>query len=272
MTVPSPTKASRAGFVRRMIGNEIQKGLLITWRHRATVIPQLAFVTGLYWTIQFFVGGGTIVPQLAAQTLIGYLAFVVAYIALVRMAGGLLEEVFSGTFMQSLLSPLRPWVLTIGRLLGVLAEGVLSALVVAVLFVPLFSLKITFQLDVVFPAVLVLVEAAGFALFIGGLALVVNAIGAITHVLWTMLVMINGSFIPADVFPIWLEIVAKIWPTTLSVEIANHVLFEGAGLGELWADFSLQLAIGHAAVMLLLGWAVFQAAVHHGLKIGRLGP
>jgi ABC-2 type transport system permease protein len=256
----------------RMVGNEILKGLQVTWRRRATLVPQIAFVTVLYWTMQYFVGGGRIVPELAAQTLGGYLAFTVTYIALLRMAAGLLEEMFTGTFMQSMLSPLRPWVLTTGRLLAALIEGVLSALVVAVLFVPLLSIDISFRWEVVVPAVLVVVDAAGFALFLGGLALIVNGIGAIIHVLWSMLLLVNGAFVPVDSFPLWLGVIAKIWPTTLAVDVAKKLMFDGASLTGLWSDYTLPLATGHAVLMLLLGWAVFHAAVRRGLKIGRLGP
>jgi ABC-2 type transport system permease protein len=255
-----------------MIGNEIRKGLQISWHLRASVIPQLAFVTGLYWMIQFFVGGGRIVPAVAAQTLVGYVAFVVTYTALVRMTGGVLEEVFTGTFMQTLLSPLRPWLLSVGRLVGILTEGILTAVVVAVLFVPLLSADIPFRWEVLVPAVLALVEAAGFALLIGGLALIVNSVGAITHVFWTTLVMINGSFVPVAAFPGWLAVAAEFWPTTLAVDAAQRILFHGASLGDLWSSYELQWAIAHAVVMLLLGWAIFQAGIRRGLRIGRLGP
>jgi ABC-2 type transport system permease protein len=263
---------SAIGYQSRMLGNEILKGLQVTWHHRATLIPQAAFVTLVYWTMQYFIGGGRFVADLSSQTLVGYLAFAVTYVALVRTAGGLLEEMFTGTFMQSLLSPLRPTLLVTGRLLGVLVEGVLSAVLVAVLFIPLLGLDVPFRWEALILAVLVLAEAAGFALFIGGLALIVNSIGAIIHVLWSLLMMVNGSFIPVDAFPFWLGVIAKIWPTTLAVDAAQKLLFDGAGLAELWSDYTLQLAIGHAILMLVLGWVVFRTAVRRGLKVGRLGP
>jgi ABC-2 type transport system permease protein len=266
------TTPSRARLQLRMLGNEILKGLQVTWHHRATLLPQAAFVTLVYWTMQYFIGGGRFVAELSSQTLLGYLAFAVTYVALVRTAGGLLEEMFTGTFMQSLLSPLRPTVLIIGRLLGVLVEGILSAVLVAVLFIPLLGLDIPFRWEVLIPAILALMEAAGFALFIGGLALIVNSIGAIIHVLWSLLMMINGSFIPVDAFPLWLGVIAKLWPTTLAVDAAQRLLFDGASLASLWSDYTLQLAFGHAVLMVLLGWGVFRVAVRRGLKVGRLGP
>ena len=39
------TPPSRARLQLRMLGNEILKGLQVTWHHRATLLPQAAFVT-----------------------------------------------------------------------------------------------------------------------------------------------------------------------------------------------------------------------------------
>jgi len=39
-----------------------------------------------FWVIQFFLGGGRIVDELVAQTLFGFWAYVVGYLALLRMA------------------------------------------------------------------------------------------------------------------------------------------------------------------------------------------
>lgn len=256
----------------RTIGNEIHKGLQLTWAHRASLIPQFGFLTVMYWIIQYFVGGGRILPALAAQTFVAYLAFVVAYVTLLRMAAGVLEEVFTGTFMQSLLSPLRPWVLSLGRLAGALVEGVLTAAVLAVIFLPPLAGYLTFRAQALVPIGLTFLDAAGFAMIIGGLALMITGIGAVMHVLWSLLLMVNGSFIPVYVFPVWLEVVAKIWPTTLGVDATRQILFGGASLGDLWANHTLPLVAGHAAAMLLLGIVMFNLGIRRGMARGRLGP
>lgn len=266
------SRRPRVRHALRMIANDTRKGLQITWSHRATLIPQFGFLTLLYWVIQYFVGGGRIVPQLAAQTIVAYLAFIVAYVALLRMAAGILEEVFSGTFMQSLLSPLRPWVLSLGRLVAAMVEGLITAGVIAVIFVPVVSSSMTFRWQAVITILLTLADAAGFALLIGGLAIAVNSIGAMIHVLWSMLIILNGSYIPVHVMPTWLAAFAKVWPTTLGVDATRQIMFGGASLADLWSSHSLQFAVGHAALMLLLGWVTLNAAIRRGLMRGRLGP
>lgn len=62
MVAPRPG-LSPLGHGLRMIGNETRKGLQITWANRASLIPQFGFLTVFYWVIQFFVGGGRVLPD-----------------------------------------------------------------------------------------------------------------------------------------------------------------------------------------------------------------
>jgi ABC-2 type transport system permease protein len=114
-TATAPGRAGRIAAGLRILGNETGKGLRVMWVHKLPLGLQLAIMTANYWIIQFFIGGGRFVDRLLALTLAGDLAYVVSYIALLRMAAGVLEEMYTGTLEQSLLSPLRPWVASTGR-------------------------------------------------------------------------------------------------------------------------------------------------------------
>ncbi|MGH3712812.1 MAG: ABC transporter permease [Micromonosporaceae bacterium] len=255
-----------------MVGNETRKGLLVMWSHKATLAPQLGMMAATYLAIQFFIGGGRIVDALLPQTLIAYLAYVVGYIALMRMAAGVLEEMNTGTFEQSLLSPLRPWVLSVGRLGAALAEGLLIGLAVTVVFVPLLDIGIAWRWQALIPIALTLADIAGFALLIGGLAITVNSIGAIIHVISGVVMLLNGGMVPVSAYPVWLEVLARCVPTTLGMDATRRILFFDQTLGDVWADGTLAWAVLHASVMLLTGWAVYAGNVARGLRDGRLGP
>jgi ABC-2 type transport system permease protein len=257
-----------------MLGNEISKGLRVMWAHKGPLAMQLALFSVTYWIVQLFIGGGTFVNELLAMTFFGYMAFVVAYVALLRMAAGLLEDMFSGTLEQSLLSPLRPWVQSIGRLAATMIESLVTAAVVAAAFLAIFAgigVELTFGWSVLIPIGLIVLDIAGFAIFIGGIALIVNSIGAVVHVIQQFILFLNGGFIPISVFPDGLEVAAKFVPSALGVDAARRLTSSGETLGQVWADGTLPWAILHAAVMLILGWTVYQAAIRRGLREGRLG-
>jgi ABC-2 type transport system permease protein len=259
----------------RMLGNETSKGLRVMWVHKLPLVLQLAIMTATYWMIQFFIGGGRLVDRLLALTLAAYLAYVISYIALLRMAAGVLEEMYTGTLEQSLLSPLRPWVASTGRLAAALAEGLVTAAVVAAFYLAIFAVlgvEMTFRWAALVPMAIILVDIAGFAMFIGGLALVVNSIGAIIHVIQGVIMFLNGAFIPVFVFPAWLERTAKIAvPTTGGIDATRRILIAGEPLRQVWSDGTLPWGLVHATVLLLVGWAVYQAAIRRGLREGRLG-
>ncbi len=270
--VPALRSARSApGEGLRIVGNETIKALQLMWSHRAVMVPQVAAMAVWFWVIQFFVGGGRIVDELVAQTLLGFWAYVVGYLALLRLAAGVLEEKFTGTLEQSLLSPLPLGVSSLGRLVAVMTEGLLTALLASGVTVALLSIHVPYRWEILIPIVLILIDLAGFALLIGGLALVVNSIGSIIHVIQGVLLLINGAFIPIYAFPDWLQVVAKFAPSTLGIDVIRRVLFAHESLAVVWSTGHLPLAIVHAAVMFAFGWAVYWSAIDRGLRDGRLG-
>ncbi len=273
VTAPAGHGHLTAGL--RMLGNETAKGMRVMWAHKAPLVMQLALMSVLYWMIQLFIGGGRFVNELLALTFAGYLAYVVSYIALQRMASGLLEEMFTGTLEQSLLSPLRPWVQSIGgRLAAALVESLATAAVVGTAYLIIFAamgVELSASWSVLVPAAVTVADVAGFAMLIGGVALVVNSIGAIVHVIQSFIMFLNGALVPIFAFPAGLELAAKFVPTTLGVEAIRRLGTTNETLGEVWAGGTLPQAMLHAAVLLILGWTVYQAAVRRGLREGRLG-
>jgi ABC-2 type transport system permease protein len=274
MTTTVSTPSPALGL--RMLGNEIDKGLRVMWVHKAPLILQIAYVLAFYWVLQLFVGGGRFVSEVLAMTFVAYLAYIISYIALLRMAGGVLEEMYTGTLEQSLLSPLRPWVASTGRLAAALVEGLITAAIVTASYLTLFlvvlDVELTWRWSASIPLAITVADIAGFALFIGGVALAINSIGAIVHVIQSIIMLLNGAFIPVFVFPAWLALTSKIFvPTALGMDATRKILTGDESLGHVWSDGTLPWALLHAAVLLLLGWTVYQAAIRHGLREGRLG-
>ncbi|MQA24252.1 MAG: ABC transporter permease [Micromonosporaceae bacterium] len=273
--VAPPAGFARFGAGMLMLGNETNKGLRVMWVHKTPLVLQVASLTALYWAFQFFLGGGRFVSELLAMTFLAYLAYMVAYIAILRMAAGVLEEMYTGTLEQSLLSPLPPWVQSLGRLAAALVEGLATAAVVAGFYLVIFAVmdvEPSFEWAALAPLALVLADVAGFAMLIGGLALIVNSIGAIIHVIQNVIMLVNGAFIPIFVFPDWLALTSKIViPTTLGLDATRRILNGGESLDQVWSDGTLAWAALHAAVLLVLGWTVYQAAIRRGLREGRLG-
>ena len=256
----------------RMLGNETDKGLLTLWAHRGTLLPELAGLGALYLFFQFIIGGGHLVHAIFAPTLLGFAAYSFAYLLTLKTVAGTLEEMNTGTLEQSHLSPLPAWLLSVGRLGAALVEGlVVTGLIMAAL-VLILGIDLPPRWQAMVPATLTVLDIAGFALLLGGLALAITSIGAVLHVLQGIILMLNGSLVPVNLFPAWLEVIARLLPSTLGVEVTRKVLVGGQSLPATWSDHSLLWLLLHTAGMLLVGSAIYQWNIRQALRNGRLGP
>lgn len=268
LPVAPPRRARPLG----MVANEIAKGLRLRWAYRATVIPEVFGAVVMYLAFQYFVGGGQILDPLVADTAPAMFALVVGYGALMRMVAGILEERNAGTLEQAHLSPLPTWQLALGRLGAVMAESLLVGIVATTAI--LVALGIDYPLDVqaLVPLGLMLAGIGGFVLLVAAASFTYPGIGALVHVIEMLIMMVNGTIAPVAVFPGWLEVIAKLVPTTLGVAAIRRILTDGDSLADLVADGTLAWLVLHTAVLIVAGWAAYQWQVRRALRDGRLGP
>lgn len=256
----------------RIIGNETAKGLRIAWTYRATQVAAVLSMLGTYLAIQYFVGGGRIVDDLVAATAPGLFAYVVVYVASMRLVAGILEERNAGTLEQTHLSPLPAWQLAIGRLAGVMIEAVAVAAVVVAGVIAARAVDYPLGWAVLVPVALTLAGLAAFALLLGAASFTFPGIGAIVHVVGGLVMVLNGTIVPPELFPRWLELVAELVPSTLGVSATRAMLLDGQSLGELWQTGGLAWLLLHTAVLAALAGVAYQLQVRRALRDGRLGP
>jgi ABC-2 type transport system permease protein len=272
---PATGKATTGAPVRervRMIANETARLLRVRWAYRATVVPEMLGGLAMYLMLQYFVGDGRILDELVAETAPAMLAFLVGYGTIMRLVAGILEERNAGTLEQTHLSPLPTWQLALGRLGAAFGEAL--ALGVMVTAAVLVIVGVDYPLDgqALVPLGLMLAGAAGFALLIAAASFTYPGIGALVHIIQMMIMSVNGMFAPVEVFPHWLEVIAKLAPTTLGVAATRRVLVEGDSLADLWGDGALGWLVLHTALFVAAGWLAYQWQVRRALRDGRLGP
>ncbi len=258
--------------VAQMLGNETAKHLVMFWHRRGIFVAELAVIAGFFVGFQYLIVGGKQIDDLLPTVMLGFIPYIVAYVLLLKVVAGVLEEMHTGTMEQMHLSPLSPALLSLGLLGAVLIQGILVAALVGGALSIVLDINLPLAWGALVPALLTLLDIAGFALFIGGIALTVPSIGAINHVLYSLIGMLNGAYVPVYVYPEWLQIVAKLLPSTLGIDVMRRILIENQSLATTWSDHSLQWTLLHAAAMLVLGWTVYQAQIRRGLRDGRLGP
>jgi ABC-2 type transport system permease protein len=272
VTLASTAPPVPAGGRVRMVANETGKGLRLLWAYRATLVPTVLGLFGTYLVFQYFVGGGAILDALVADTAPGMFAYVAAYLATMRLVAGILEERNAGTLEQIHLSPLTAGQLALGRLAAALTEAVVVAgIVVAAVLV---TQAVSYPLDgrALVPLGLLVAGIAGFALLIAAASFTYPGIGALLHIIQMAVLAVNGTIVPPELFPRWLELIAKLVPTTLAVAATRRVLVDGDSLTDLWADGTLGWLVLHTVVLVAGGWVAYRWQVRRALRDGRLGP
>lgn len=256
----------------RILGNEVIRLLQTAWAHRVTQATAVLTTAATYLAIQFFIGGGRILDRLLVATAPGLFAYVVAFVGSLRLVAGLLEERNSGTLEQTHLSPVPGSQLVLGRVAAAIIEGVAMATVVTVGLFLIRGLPIPTELHLLLPVSLTLLDIVGFVLLLGAASFTFPGIGAVVHVVQMAVLVVNGTLVPHDLFPRWLELVAEVVPTTLGVSASRAMLTDDQTLGGLWQAGELPWLVVHAVVTATLGWLLYAVQLRRAIRDGKLGP
>lgn len=265
-----PRTAGSAPTLRAVAG-EAAKGLLLTWRRRATLIAATVTLGLIYLMIEFFVGGGHLDRGVMAATLPALFAYALASTDALQGAGGIAEEVNGGTLEQSHLSLASPALLVLGRLAALATEALVPGVVLVAAFWAGFGIHYTVRPAVLLPLLLTIADALAYGLLMVALTVAISSIGALIHVFNMMVMFFGGMFVPITAFPHGVAIFARFIPTTLGAEALNHSL-AGQTLGALWSAGTLPWLLVHVVVSAGLGWAAYVHTVHRARREGGLSP
>ncbi|RVX41210.1 ABC-2 type transport system permease protein [Nonomuraea polychroma] len=236
---------------------EIGKGLRVQLAHPAGHVITLLISTMMYLGLQFVLGQGELRQDLLPQTLVAIGGYWFLQYAGLVMVADLIEEKRAGTFTQSQMSPAPPWLLMLGRLITASVFGLAVAAVAALVPMLLAQIAIPLRWAALLPAALLVVNALAFTFLLAALALVSPMIGALQSLFTSLVLLLNGSFLPLNLYPDWLAAAARLLPTTLGIEALTQTLFEGRTLAEVWTGGALPWLLAHTLVLTAVAGLLF---------------
>jgi ABC-2 type transport system permease protein len=183
----------------------------------------------------------------------GLMAFVLTIISSLMTAISLTREKETGTLEALLVSPLRPWVIIVGKVFPYLVIGFVSAVLVIV------EARLIFHVPLRGSIALLLGETLLFILASLALGILVSArtssqrVAMMGAALATMLpnLLLSGFIFPIESMPLPLRLLSNVIPGRWFVEVARGVMLKGVGLDYVWP----QTLILAAMSALLLGAA-----------------
>lgn len=249
---------------------EVRKGLAAQLAHPIGHVVTLVVSTTLFIGVQFVVGQGELRHDLLPPMLVAVGCYWFLHYGGLVMVADLIEDKRTGTFGQALMSPAPPWLPMLGRLVTATVFG-LAVAAVSVL-VPMLVAGVTVPLRwaALLPFVLVLVNVLAFTFVLAAIAIASPSIGALQSLFTTLILLLNGSFLPLAYYPHALAVAARFLPTTLGVEATTKTLFGGRSLAGIWADGTLPWLIVYTLALCVFGGVLFVRNHRRAIREGRL--
>ena len=205
-------------------------------------MPQISAVARVFYN-----------PSLRSATYMvpGLAAIVLLVVTTIVTAMGIAREKEMGTMEQLLVTPLRPWVLLLGKCLPFAGIGLIDVAAVLTVGTWLFDVPVRGSLLVVFvAAALYVMTTLGTGVFISTVSS--SQQQAILGGFFFMMpaILLAGFMTPIDNMPEYVRLLTYANPVRYFVEILRSVLLKDAGFGDLWIQITALFVFGTAILTL----------------------
>lgn len=254
-----------------VILNEARKALLIMWDYRFSVIAEFFVMAMLFAGIMLFAGGGDPSPEQLTSALLGILITFYVKDAVSRMSWAIVTEAQAGTLEQLYMGPSSSTFFLMGSVLGSFVVSTVSLLVVAPILIVLFGIEVTLPLASLPIFAITLLGVAGFGFLVAGLTILFKNISVAMDMMLALLFFGNGTFLPVDQLPEWLEAIATMIPSTQGIIALRSVATDGQTLSALWSEGTLVFLTVHSLVFMIGGWLILRWCEDMARQHGSLG-
>jgi len=181
----------------------------------------------------------------------GVLVMVLLIITTIVTAMGLSREREMGTLEQVMVTPIRPLVLLLGKLLPFAAIGLFDVLLVLAAGAWIFDLPFRGPLWVLGLATLLyLVVTLGLGLFISTVSRTQQQSFLLGFLVLQPALLLSGVATPIRSMPGWLQAVTTLNPVRWFIEVVRANLLKGAGFADLWTRLLILAVLGFSVLAL----------------------
>jgi len=205
-------------------------------QQRAPSAPQIAPVARILYN-----------PRLRSATYMvpGLVATVVLIVTTIVTAMGITREKEMGTMEQLLVTPLRPWVLLVGKCLPFAGVGMIEVAGILAIGTWLFDVPIRGSLLVVFAgAALYLMSTLGAGVFISTVSSTQQQAILGGFLFLMPAILLSGFMTPIDNMPEFIRWLTYANPVRYFIEVLRGVLLKGAGFRDLGVRFAALACFG----------------------------
>jgi ABC-2 type transport system permease protein len=238
---------------------EMKRYYAIRWSNLGDTLSWFAFTFMMFVAIVVVlngVSGGDLGDQARLLVMIGWITWMVAGDCMAEIPEEVTEEAETGTLEQLCLLPvpfaLILWMRSVAYFLGIGLRGIVAAIVLIFFIAPL---PFAPALGVLF--FLSLAGAYGLGYLFAGLALVFKRVGAMTSLVFSLLILLTGAFVGLESLGWYFDVLRLAFPLTWGISLMRQVAGEGVTLASLLQGGELVGLTLHSAIYLVVGLVVF---------------
>jgi ABC-2 type transport system permease protein len=251
--------------------NEIRKRWLITWDYKSNVFTQIFMMILIFVGAAFLIDGGQFYPAQITSMLLGYTVWYYARLVITNTSSEMLGEAQIGTLEQIYMSPTRPELILLGRMLVMLCMTTVIVIFPTILIATPLGIHFPFRWEGLIVFALILVGLFGFSLVLAGAALVFKQVDTLADLIQNVLLFLTGSLLPISHFPQWLNLFAQTLPITQGIFVMRNVVLQHQSLLTAWNNGSIFWLIVNSSVYLVIGCFVYGICERRAKMQGSLG-
>jgi ABC-2 type transport system permease protein len=175
----------------------------------------------------------------------GIMAMLLVVVTTIVTAMGLSREREMGTLEQVMVTPIRPLVLLLGKLLPFAAIGLFDVLLVLSAGAWIFDLPFRGPLSLLALATLLyLMVTLGLGLLISTVSRTQQQSFLLGFLVLQPALLLSGVATPIRSMPPWLQAVTQLNPVRWYIEVVRANLLKGAGFADLWPRLLILAMLG----------------------------
>ncbi len=254
-----------------LIYNEIYLMGIIYWHYKWSYLISSITTAGDFIWWMLLIDGGVLIPEKIAPAVVGYLVWVYASYIIYDTNSYIVDTSQTGVLEQVYLSPHPFACQLLSRFFAATVFCSLELTLVAATLILFAPVHIPFSVAGAVTFLITILGIAGFGLILAGIGLIFKKSQPFAYLLNNILLFFNGSILPLEKMPEWIQTASKTLPTTQGIAVLRAITFHNQTLIGALRDGSLVLLILNSAFYLALGYAVFRYCEKWARNNGILG-
>jgi len=209
----------------------------------------------LWWML--LIDNGSIVPEKIAPLTIGYFVWFYAYMFIWDTTYFISESSQTGVLEQLFLTPNPFYLKLIIRYIASMPFWTLQNILILLTLMLISGAYIPFNFASLIAFIITIIGIIGFSLIVAGFGIIFKKTQSFAYLITSALLFLNGSILPIENMPNWLQFISKTLPTTQGIIVIRDLIFNKCTLLTCIANYSLIILIANSLVYFILGFIVF---------------